>query len=107
MRTASLFLLICVVISHTALPQARPLRPPPPQQRLNLAEPAIVPFKLYHDYIIVVRGSIGPLQGLNLLLDTGANPAAVERRLARKLRLVPERTRNLILLNQETPVEQV
>jgi len=107
MRTASLFFLISVVISQPALPQAHQLRPQPLEQRLKLSEPAIVPFKLYQDYIIVAHGSIGPLQGLNLLLDTGANPAAVDRRLATKLRLVPERARNLILLNQDTPVEQV
>jgi Aspartyl protease len=46
-----------------------------------------VSFDLYHDYLIVVRGSAGPVKGLNFLLDTGANPTILDRRLARSLHL--------------------
>lgn len=48
---------------------------------------ATVRFDLYQDYLIVARGSAGPLKGLNFVLDTGANPTVLDRRLARKLHL--------------------
>jgi hypothetical protein len=46
-----------------------------------------VEFQLYRDYMIVVQGSVGPLKGLNFLLDTGTNTTVLDPRLARKLRL--------------------
>jgi predicted aspartyl protease len=46
-----------------------------------------VHFDLYRDYLIVVRGSTGPLKGLNFLLDTGASPTVLDRRVAEKLHL--------------------
>jgi len=46
-----------------------------------------VHFDLYRDYLIVARGSAGPLKGLNFLLDTGASPTVLDRRVAEKLQL--------------------
>jgi len=46
-----------------------------------------VPFKLYRGYVIVVRGSIGGLKNLNLLVDTGAVPSVLDVRIARRLHL--------------------
>lgn len=46
-----------------------------------------IPFRLYRDYVIVFTGSIGPIQKLNFILDTGAVPSVVDRRVANKLRL--------------------
>jgi hypothetical protein len=46
-----------------------------------------VGFDLFRDYLIVVRGSVGPLKGLNFLLDTGATPSVLDQRLAEKLDL--------------------
>jgi hypothetical protein len=46
-----------------------------------------VSFDLYRDYLIVAQGSAGPLKGLNFLLDTGANPSVIDRRLAQRLHL--------------------
>jgi predicted aspartyl protease len=46
-----------------------------------------VHFDLYRDYLIVVRGSAGPLKGLNFLLDTGASPTVIDRQVAEKLHL--------------------
>jgi hypothetical protein len=53
---------------------------------------AKVGFELYRDYLIVLRGSAGPVKGLNFLLDTGATPSVLDARVAAKLRLqvVPE-----------------
>jgi predicted aspartyl protease len=46
-----------------------------------------VRFDLYRDYLIVARGSVGPLKGLTFLLDTGAMPTVLDPRIARKLHL--------------------
>jgi predicted aspartyl protease len=51
-----------------------------------------VNFELYHDYLIVVRGSAGPLKGLNFLFDTGATPSVLAPRIAKKLNLATEPT---------------
>jgi predicted aspartyl protease len=44
-------------------------------------------FDLYRDYLIVARGSVGSQKDLNFLLDTGANPTILDRRVAQKLHL--------------------
>jgi len=49
--------------------------------------PADVPFDLVQQHLIVAKGSIGGLHGLNLLIDTGTIPSVVDQRIARKLRL--------------------
>lgn len=46
-----------------------------------------VGFDLYRDYLMVVRGSAGPLKGLRFLLDTGASPSVLDSHLAEKLHL--------------------
>ena len=51
------------------------------------ANPNEVSFKLYRGYAIVVRGSIGSLKNLNLLVDTGAVPSVLDARIAHKLNL--------------------
>jgi predicted aspartyl protease len=52
-----------------------------------------IPFRFYRGYMIVVHGSIGDLDKLNLLIDTGAVPSVVDQRVARKLRLEGRRER--------------
>ncbi len=47
-------------------------------------------FELYRGYLIVLRGSAGPLKGLNFLLDTGASPSVLDPRIAKKLHLITE-----------------
>ena len=44
-------------------------------------------FDLYHDYLIVARGSVGSQNSLNFLVDTGTNPSVLDRRVAQKLHL--------------------
>ena len=46
-----------------------------------------VEFELYRNYLIVVRGSVGPLKGLNFLVDTGATPSVFDPRVKDKLGL--------------------
>ncbi len=50
--------------------------------------PTSVRFNLYRGYLIVARGSAGPLKDLNFLLDTGASPTVLDLRLAQALHLV-------------------
>jgi predicted aspartyl protease len=47
-------------------------------------------FDLYRDYLIVARGSVGSQKDLNFLVDTGANPTILDRRVAQKLHLQEE-----------------
>src|SRR4051794_30344685 len=49
--------------------------------------PNVIALKLYRGYTIVARGSIGNLKNLNFLIDTGAVPSILDRRIAKKLRL--------------------
>ena len=50
-------------------------------------QPATVRFELYRDYLIVLQARVGPLKGLNFLLDTGATPTVIDPHLAGKLHL--------------------
>jgi predicted aspartyl protease len=52
-----------------------------------IARGQAVTFDLYRDYLIVARGTAGPLKGLNFMVDTGANPSVLDRRVAQKLHL--------------------
>jgi hypothetical protein len=49
-----------------------------------------VPVQLYQHHLVVTKGSIGRLSGLNLLIDTGTIPSVVDDRIARKLHIQGE-----------------
>ncbi len=65
-----------------------------------------VHFRLYRNCLIVVRGDLGCLEGLNFLIDTGANPTAVDKKIAEKLGLKGQ-SQKLELLDQSVLVEAV
>ena len=65
---------------------------------------AEVPFELYQHHLVVAKGAIGQLSNLNLLIDTGTIPSAVDQRIARKLRLQTESSA-LIAFGQQVPVQ--
>lgn len=46
-----------------------------------------LPFRLYREYTIVVRGSINGQKNLGFIIDTGASPSVVDSRLAARLGL--------------------
>jgi hypothetical protein len=50
-----------------------------------------ISFKLYDGFAIVIRGSIANEANLNLMVDTGAVPTAINQRLARKLKMMGSR----------------
>jgi predicted aspartyl protease len=58
-------------------------------------------FDLLESHLVVVHGAIGPLEGLRLLIDTGANPSMVDRRVAKKLALNVERS-DFVVFGQKT-----
>lgn len=46
-----------------------------------------MPFQLQRGYIVLAPGAIGEARGLEFLVDTGAVPSVVDRRIAERLRL--------------------
>ena len=71
---------------------------------LSLETVAEVPFELYQHHLVVTKGSIGPLHGRNLLIDTGTIPSVVDARIARKLRLKTAPS-ILVAFGQQVPIE--
>jgi predicted aspartyl protease len=74
------------------------------QSRAHQVNDQQISFDLYRGYLMVVRGSIGGLKNLNFLVDTGAEPSIVDRRLARKLNL-PQRDAQVSVLNRSVAAE--
>jgi predicted aspartyl protease len=80
-RRFSWLFLLCidfVFIAEPAMFHARAAGPP---------RNANVSFELYRDYLIVLQARVGPLRGLNFLLDTGATPSVLDPHIAAKLHL--------------------
>jgi len=50
-------------------------------------QPAEVHFELYNDNLIIVKGNIGLIENVNILLDTGTSPTAISKELAGRLNL--------------------
>jgi Aspartyl protease len=65
-----------------------------------------VPFRLCRNYLIVVQGSLGKFGDLNFLVDTAANPTAVDKKIANRLGLKGQ-SKKLELLDQSVLVEAV
>lgn len=62
-----------------------------------------VPLRVYLDYLVLVEGSIGSIDKLNLLVDTGASPSVVDRKIAQRLNLTEQPDRvNLWSRNFQT-----
>jgi Aspartyl protease len=58
-----------------------------------------LPIQLYRDYLVVVEGSIGNLEKLSFIVDTGAYPSMVDQRVAAALGL-REQDAKVALVNQ-------
>src|SRR5580704_16368505 len=46
-----------------------------------------IPFQLLSNFLVVVNGQVGALDGLKFILDTGASYTLIDRKLADKLKL--------------------
>ena len=67
-----------------------------------------IPFKLQESHLIVVDGSIGGLNPLKFLIDTGANYSVVDEGVAQKLRLRRiAQDQRLAAFGQTSPMERV
>jgi predicted aspartyl protease len=64
-----------------------------------------IPFRLYKEFIIVVQGSIGDLDQLNFLIDTGTNPSVVDKRITKKLHLNGYKTKLPVVSGEITSSE--
>jgi predicted aspartyl protease len=59
-----------------------------PEQTTRVSNHAIeIPIQLYRDYLVVVEGSIGDLEKLTFIIDTGAYPSMIDQRIATALGL--------------------
>jgi aspartyl protease len=69
-------------------------------------QPAEIPFKLYNENLIVVKGNVGPIGDVNILLDTGTSPTAISTNLATRLNLHGD-TEPLLSANGRIDVDSV
>ena len=65
-----------------------------------------LPIRVYRGYLVVVEGSIGNIQKLNFLVDTGAYPSVVDQKIAHNLGLA-EQPGRVNLSNKSVPTRLV
>jgi len=46
-----------------------------------------VPFQLFNDNLVIVRATVGKVNNVNMILDTGTSPSAISQELADRLKL--------------------
>jgi hypothetical protein len=68
--------------------------------------PVKLPIRLFRGYLLIVEGSIGNLQKLNFLVDTGACPSVIDLKMTHDLRLAEEPGR-VNLWNKSVQARQV
>jgi predicted aspartyl protease len=62
------------------------------------------PFELGFDFLVIVHGRIGELEGLKFILDTGSSRTVIDENVARRLRL-PRRPGKITNFNRDVPVK--
>ncbi len=63
------------------------------EPRLSARAPVKLSFHLHSGYLVIVEGSIGNVQKLHFLVDTGAYPSAVDQRITHALGLAEQPAR--------------
>jgi len=85
-------LLVILTLSHADPSWAQPTIAPPdpavPGTQSLTQVPVKLPIRLYWGYLVIVEGSIGNVQKLNFLVDTGAYPSVVDQKIAHNLGLL-------------------
>jgi hypothetical protein len=75
--------------------------PAPEMERLTHV-PVKMPIRLYWGYLVIVEGSIGNVQKLHFLVDSGAYPSVVDQKIAHDLGLAEQPAR-VNLANKSVP----
>ena len=78
----------------------------PGEHNRPIEEQVEIPFELYNDHLIVVKGSISSIENVRVLLDTGKNPTAISREIAKQLNLSGNRE-SLLMSNGSIEVQSV
>ena len=77
-----------------------------PGSESTAQRPLATPFNLYNDHWILVKGTIGSIENVNILIDTGKSPTAISTRIARQLNLRGNQE-SLVMSNGKIEVESV
>jgi hypothetical protein len=87
----SSYLVMALTLPHTNFAWCQSTSAPTDltvQKTQSLVHVAVkVPIRLYWGYAVIVEGSIGNVQKLNFLVDTGAYPSVVDQKIAHNLGL--------------------
>lgn len=67
---------------------------------------AEIHFELYNDHLIIVKGTIGSIENVNIILDTGKSPTAISKETAEQLNLRGN-TESLLFSNGKIEVQSV
>ena len=93
----SRYLLVILTLSHASLGWSQLAIAPANPVAMESAPLAHVtvklPVRLYWDYLVVVEASIGNIRNLSFLVDTGAYPSVIDRKIAHRLGLAEQPAR--------------
>jgi len=83
LRLSSFLLCISLLVLNAAVPYAAAKK----RSARDTSVKGSIRFELYRGYLMVATGSIGPLKGLHLVVDTGTSTTVLDSSIANKLQL--------------------
>jgi predicted aspartyl protease len=83
---------------------------PSPRDRQHVEKSATakaeIAFELYNHHLIIVKGTIGSIENVNIMLDTGKSPTAISKEIASQLKVQGNRE-SLLMSNGRIEVQSV